>query len=412
MILIMAWRNLWRRKRRTLITSGTVAFGLLFSIIVTGAKDYGYTKMINTSASMGLGHVTVQPVGYLESPTLDKKFANATAVRDAVLATPGVTSAATRIIGQAMYSSALKSVGGSFIAIDSSRETAKTNLFWGALTEGRVCAKDAPEVVVGVRLAEKLNLKIGKKLVYTATGAHGELVSDMARVTGLFKTGIEEVDGSMAIMPLDRVRATLHYGKDEAGIMAVFISDRRNAGTVRDAVAERIGGGDKETLSWEKTQSEVAGMIRVNRVVNTIFQVFVGLIVAAGILDTILMSVFERKREFGVMLSVGCSPRRLFGLLIAESMMIGLTGLVLGLLLSAPVYRYLHTTGLDFNSWAPEGTTYEASGIPLDMVMKVDLYGESLAVIVAVLFLLTVAAGLYPALKASGVPPVESMKNV
>jgi ABC-type lipoprotein release transport system permease subunit len=93
-------------------------------------------------------------------------------------------------------------------------------------------------------------------------------------------------------------------------------------------------------------------------------------------------------------------------------MMIGFVGITLGLLLSAPLYDYLHTTGVDFSFFVPEGATYEASGVPIDLIMKVDLYGESLAVILGTLFLLTTLAGLYPALKASSVPPVESMKTV
>lgn len=408
----MAWRNLWRRKRRTLITSATVAFGLIFSITVTGAKEYGFKKMVNTSASMGFGHVTVEPTGYNDSPTLEKKIADVEMMRTAVLGVPGVDSTAARIIGQAMFSSASKNVGGAFIAVDPAQESPATDLFMGSIIEGRLGSKDAAEAVVGNRLAEKLNLKIGKKLVYTTTGARGELVSDMARVTGIFKTGVDEVDGSMALLPIGRVRATLHYAPNEATILAVFITDRRNADKVRLAIEDKIGSKDREVLTWVKTQSELAGIMRVNRVINGMFQFFVWLIIAAGILDTILMSVLERKREFGVMMAVGTSPAFLFGLVLTESALVALLGLCGGLVVNAPLYSYLHDTGIDFSWFIPPGERYEAVGVPVDLVMKVEIYRESLAIILFSLFFLAAVSGLYPAFRASKVPPVESMKTI
>ncbi|MDH5543731.1 MAG: ABC transporter permease, partial [Nitrospinota bacterium] len=118
----MAWRNIWRRKRRTLITCFSVAFGILYAVLSTGFGDWGYTKLIDDSATMGFGHVTVEPHEYNDSPSLDKRIGNSTEIRKTALGTEGVSGAMERIVGQAMMASATKSIGGMFLAIDPSQE--------------------------------------------------------------------------------------------------------------------------------------------------------------------------------------------------------------------------------------------------------------------------------------------------
>ncbi len=405
----LAWRNLLRRRRRTLLTALSVATGLWVTLLFTGIANHNWDNMVNTSAKMGLGHVTIEPAGYLQSPSANKRFTADAKLLSITEALPNVTRAIPRIMAEGMIATATKSVGGSIIGIDPARETAEHNFFLRSLATGRLFhTADEPGVMVGIRLAEKLNLKLGKKLVYTAADVHGNIVSDLARVTGIFQTGVEAVDGGVILLPLEKLRHMLGYSDNEATLVAVFLNDQRRASEVRTAIIAQAFPGT-ETWTWSETQTEIAGMITIDHISHLFFQFFIGLLVAAGILDTILMSVLERKREFGVMLAVGSSPLFLFRLVLTESFFIGLLGLMLGVVVNSPFYIYLSRWGYNLGSLLPEG--YDLSRVPLDPVMRVIYYPADVAGIAAAIFGLALLAGLYPAWKASRLPPVESIRS-
>lgn len=405
----IAWRNLWRRKRRTLITGISIGFGVMLAVTFTGTGDYGYTNMINTSAIMGLGHVTIEPHGYNQTPSLDKRLRKTGQIRERVLAMPGVNDAIVRITGQAMFASASKTIGGMFMGIDPAQESPEQNLLIRSLVQGEVFSgKDSRGVVVGSKIAEKLNLRIGKKLVYTTTDVYGEIVSEIARVTGIFKTGVNEVDGGMVLLPINSVRTTLHYDAQDATLLAVIIKDQRYAERMRDKISLAEGDPQIEVLSWQQTQTEMAGIITMDRSGNYISQFLIGLLIAAGILNTLLMSVLERTREFGVMMAVGMSPRTLFMLVVVESLWLAIIGIVIGIIITAPWYAYLYYVGLDFSGAI--GEDYSAGGILVDPLIRIRLYKESIIAILSGVFSLTLLAGLYPAWRAGRIPPVESLK--
>ena len=408
----LAWRNLWRRKRRTLITAFSIAFGVLLAVTFTGTGDYTYTNMINSSADMGLGHVTVEPLGYNQTPSLDKRLGGAEDIAMEIMAMPDVARLYTRIMGQAMFASAAKNIGGLFFGIDPSAESAAHNLLIRSLVKGKLFSDPGGRgIVVGSKLAEKLKLRLGKKLVYTCTDAEGEIVSEIARVSGIFKTGVDEVDGAMALLPIGRVRKTLNYDADDATLIAVIIKDHRHAKLLRDRIAMRLKNRDGlEVLSWQQTQPEMAGIVAMDRSGNYISQLLIGLLIAAGILNTLLMSVLERTREFGVMMAVGMSPRTLFTLVITESFWLAILGLISGVIITAPWYLYLSSVGIDFSGAI--GDDYSAGGILIDPVMKVRLYKESIIAILTGVFGLTLLSGIYPAWRAGRCAPVESLKTI
>ena len=407
----MAWRNLWRRKRRTLITAISIGFGVMLAVTFTGSGDYWYTNMINAGATMGLGHITVEPHGYNQTPSLDKRLLNAGEVRKHVLTMRGVSNAIVRIMGQAMFASASKTIGGMFLAVDPSQESPDQNLLLRSLIQGQLFpGADGRGIVVGSKMAKKLNLRIGKKLVYTTTDVSGEIVSEIARVTGIFETGVSEVDGALVLLPINSVRAILHYDDEDATLVAVSVNDQRYAERIRDKIAAEVGNPLREVLTWKQTQTELASIITMDKSGNYITQVLIGLLIAAGILNTLLMSVLERTREFGVMMAVGMSPATLFKLVLVESFWLALIGLAVGIIITAPWYAYLHYVGLDFSGAI--GKDYSAGGVLVDPIFRIRLYKESIIAILTGVFSLTLLSGIYPAWRAGRTPPVESLKAI
>ena len=404
----LAWRNLWRRKRRTAITGISIGFGVFLAVTFSGIGDYSYTNMINASAEMGLGHISLQALGYNQSPALDKLIQNADQLQRKSVQIDGIENAYVRIMGQGMFASASKTVGGAFLAIDPHREIGEHNLFIRSLVEGEMFASDSNGVVIGRDMAKKLNLRLGKKLVYTTTDKQGEIVSDVVRVKGIFETGVKEVDSAFILLPIDAVRSILNYADDEATLLAMHIKDQRYTEQIKQKVVAELNHPQREILSWRETQPEIAGLISMDRGGNYISQMLVALLIAAGILNTLLMSVLERTREFGVMMAVGMAPHTLFRLVIVESIWLAILGLVIGIVITAPWYFYLHNVGIDLSGAI--GEDYSAGGVLVDPVIKIYLYRETIAGILLGVFGLTLVSGLYPAWRAGRVPPVESLK--
>jgi len=406
---ILAWRNLWRHKRRTLITASSIAFAVLLTVTFTGAGDYFYTRMIDAGANMGMGHITVAAADYNRAPSTKKSIQNADQIRTQLEQLMDVKAVMARIQAQAMFASAHNTVGGLFFAVDPEQESAESNLFIKAMVEGTIAVSPAEKtIVLGVGLAKKLKLTLGKKVVYTTTDKQGEIVSAIARVGGLFQTGSNEIDASVALLPLHRVQQVLGYEQGEVSVLAVILHDQRYSHQLRDQMQGMAEFSQLEILNWQQTQPDLAGMIAVDKSSNYISQLLIALLVAAGILNTMLMSVLERRREFGVMLALGMSPRDLFLLIIWESFYLAIVGLMIGAMVTMPWYLYMSQTGIDLS--AAYGDSFSFGGVLLDPVFKIRLFQESIIAILVGLFSLALVSGAYPAWRAGRVAPVESLK--
>ena len=405
----LAWRNLWRHKRRTLITASSIAFGVLLAVTFTGAGDYFYTRMIDAGANMGMGHITLAAPDYNRAPSSKKYLKQVTELKQKIIQLNEVKGVLARIHGQAMFASARKSVGGMFMAIDPQQENTNNNLFLKAMIAGGMSTDDSKKgIVLGIDLARKLKLDVGKKVVYTTTDKTGEIVSAIARVSGLFQTGAIEIDGALAILPLKTAQQILGYKPDQVSVLAVTLYDQRNSYLLRDKLQKMAEFKNVDVLNWQQTQPDLAGMIAVDKSSNHVSQLLIAMLVSAGILNTMLMSVLERKREFGVMMALGMSPRNLFLLVMLESFWLALLGLIIGVIVTAPWYLFMTNTGIDLSAAYGEGFSF--GGVLLDPVFKIRLFKESIVAILIGLFGLALLAGAYPAWRAGRVAPVESLK--
>ena len=409
---LMAWRTLTRNKRRTLITSFSIAFGIFLAVTFTGSGDYSYTSMINTSAIMGFGHITVAEKGYNERPSLSRWLRETTLAKEKITQLALVEGSYERIMGQAMFAAGAKSVGGAFMGLDPKKETATHNFFLRSLVEGEMFDdKDGRGAVIGIEMARKLNLRIGKKLIVTVTDRDGELTSELLRISGFFKTGDFAADSSFVLAPLGRMQETLKYGDEGVSFVAVYVDDLRSVKAAQKELAGALASSkDMEILSWRKTQPDLSGLIAVDRLFNYLMQLLVGLVIAAGIMNTMQMSVLERTREFGIMMAVGMAPGQVVRLVLVESFWLGCIGIVMGIVLTTPWFVYMSSTGIDFSGMI--GEDYSAGGVLVDPVMKLRLFKESAFFILLTVFLLTMAASVYPAIRAGKIMPVDTIKEI
>ena len=412
----MAWRNLWRNRRRTIVTLSSIAFGTMLAVIFTGMGDSNFSEMIDLAARLGGGHVSIQHPEQLEIPTFSRTVTRAGERRAAALEDPQVERATLRIAGNVMVSSAGQSQGAGFIAFDPKSEDVGTLSLLEALDEGRLFEHAGDRgIVLGAALADRLGVRLGKKIVYTLTDKQGEIVQEAARVVGLIRTGSPSVDAGLCLLPLSRVQKLLGYDDQEVLQIALFLRDQRAAEDTAERLSESsvAVGDDAVALPWFVTQPELSGFIAMKVAGARVMEVIIMLLVAAGIFNTLFVSVMERMREFGIMVAIGFSPGQLFRLVMWESLWLALVGLALGAVATAWPYWYMANVGIDLAAVADVDVSgSEVAGIATSAVMHVGIYLDHLLAIVAAAMTATLAAGLYPAWSAGRVAPVESIRVV
>lgn len=414
MLVSTAWRNLWRQRRRTLLTLLSIAFGAFLSIMVTAMQDRSFADFINSAARLGSGHVAIQHHEYRDTPTLTRTVRATDEKRALADADPATNRSVERATGQAMVSTATDSFGALFIAYDPAEETADTLAFTNSIAEGALF-KDAADkgIILGQALARNLGAELGDKVVFTLTDRSGEIVTGMERLTGTVRSGAPSLDSALVLLPIGTLRSLVGYDAHEATQVAVFLDDGRDA----EATARRLGthmGAQEAALTWQEIQPEIRAFVAAKIGGTVVLEVIIALLVAAGIFNTIFMSVLERTREFGIMLALGYSARQLFGLVMLESSFLAGLGLLLALALTAWPYHYLVAHGIDMSkAYAEQGLdSLEISGVGMSPILRIGIYPENALLIAGAILMATLCAGLYPAWRAGRVSPVESINLV
>jgi ABC-type lipoprotein release transport system permease subunit len=279
------------------------------------------------------------------------------------------------------------------------------------LKEGEMFATSEDRgIILGSKLAENLDVELGKKVVYTVSDRKGEISSGLARVTGILETGATEVDSATCLLPIDSFREVLGYESQESTQIAVFLDSHRSA----DEVAARLDrelGEDVAVLPWHEALPDLAGFVTLKETGNIVLQLIITVLIAAGIFNTLFVSVMERMREFGILAAIGFSARQLFSLVLWESLWVALCGIVAGVLLTAGPYYYLNTEGIDYSALLGDDQA-QIAGVTMSMQLYVELYPPHGLVIAAAIIIATLTAGLYPAFKAGRVEPVEVIRIV
>jgi len=400
MLLKLSWRSLWRNRRRTLITVGSIVLGTSLALFVISLGAGMYKKLVDDAVRMNAGHITVEHRDYAAAPSIDLYVDGVSRVVAAASAIDGVVEVKPLVVGQAVVATGRGSAGVAMLGVDPAAEREVSPLARRIVAGRYLEPDDERGVVIGAQLAERLRLAPGKKLVVTTNDVHGELVNELLRVTGIFELGMEETDGFLIQVPIRVARRIVHLGEDQATQVGVILrAPEYQTRVLKRLRAALAGEEDMVVLPWQDVLTDLAGFMAVDMGSNYILQaIFLG-IIAFTILNTILMSVLERTREFAVLLALGTAPRRLQAQVILESLLIGLLGTGLGLLLGGGVSYYFQLHGIDFSKIYSEGATI--TGFAIDPLVRNYVSLRLLAWLGAGMLGMTVLIGCYPAYRAT-----------
>ncbi len=414
-IVQIAWRNLWRNPRRTLISMAAIALGyamlLLFACLLEGLSQ----QMIENGTRFGLSHMQVHAPGYYPTRSIYKTLSKQQGTDvSQLLATltsdPRVQAASPRVYGYGLVSSANQSTGAELLGVIPGREQHITTLHTRIVTGSYLTEQVPKGVVIGEKLADSIDVGVGSEVVLVTQAADGSIGNDLYTVVGILRTGLEAMDRGLVLMSLSSLQELLSLAPKRIHEIAITLSNAAQATAVASALEVRLSQVlPVRVRAWPELSPELAEYVRLIRSSTSIFFFIVFLVAIMGVMNTMLMAVFERTRELGVLMALGMRPVQVVGLVLAEAGGLVSASLVLGGGLGAPLLWYLQIYGLDLRSFMGE---IPMAGVVVDPLwygwQDFSAYGQA-ALGLAVVALVS---ALYPALRAARFRPVEAIHKV
>jgi ABC-type lipoprotein release transport system permease subunit len=415
-LLRLARRNVVRHWRRSLLTGMAMMLGVVALVMARTIGDGAHEDWIDSGVRMGSGHVAVQHPEFRFSRKLEHRLTAPARERVfAALEASGVAShvaqVAPRLEVMGLANSPTAAVPVRIMGVDSNLEAAFSQLgVEQRLVEGRYLEPgDRLHAFVGQRLAQRLDLTLGSRLVLTTQDADGDIAGQLVRVAGIYRTGVPEVDESIVHIPLATAQEWLAVEGDVTTVAVLLTSAwdvtrvlRRLRGDVEEADVEVA------VLSWRQATPELDAAIKLDDFWGYVFNVVLFIIVALAIVNTILMSVLYRTREFGVLRALGLTKRETATVVFTEGMILtavaGLVGVVLGFSVTWLLWR----NGLDYSGALEGELTF--SGVVLDTMVVPVFRGVQVIMSLGSIVIVGLLASLYPAYRATRIDVAEAMK--
>ena len=417
-LVVLAMRNLRRHLRRTLLTASAMIIGGGLLIFSLSFGDGSHEQWIDSGVRLGTGHVTVERPEFRLRRRIDDRLP--AEVRRAVEEAfgspeiaPYVVATSSKLSINGLASSAAGARPAQIMAVDPVTES-KFGMLDDRVVEGRYLEPDDRlAAFVGAEMAESLEIRLGSRFVVQAQDAEGEIAGQLLRVVGTFSSGVPEVDRALIHMPLATAGEWLGSQEDVTNVGVLLdgsAATARVADRLERVLADPVARGEARVMRWRESDPALAAAVAIDDFGNYLVQMFLFTIIAFGIVNTVLMSVMHRHREFGVLQALGLTPGQTGTVVLIEGFTLtavsGFLGVGIGLLCT----WYFLGDGLDLTAMMENMDEMTFSGVAVDpVIVPLFTVRRIVQVLVFVLFVGAMAS-IYPALRASRIDVTEAMK--
>jgi ABC-type lipoprotein release transport system permease subunit len=416
-LLRLAWRNLWRNSRRTLIAMAAIGFGYAMLLFVACLMAGLRQQMVESGTDLVLSDAEVHAPSYYPDRPIHQTLGgrdgtDVSALVAAIAADPRVEAASPRVYGYGLVSATHQSAGAQLLGVVPDQEqkitVLQSRMVKGSYLTGRI----AKGVVMGDKLATTIGVEVGSEIVVLTPATDGSTGNDLYTVVGMFHTGLDAMDRDLVLMPLASLQDLLRLSPGRIHEVGIKLHDSDITAATKTAAALAVQLSKSfpvRVRAWPELAPELADYVQFNRRVTFILFLIFFLLAVMGIVNTMLMAIVSRTRELGMLLAVGMRPVQLVGLIVAEAAILAGGSLVLGGALGSPVLWYLQVHGLYLGG--------SRGAISLGGVVVGPLwYGRQdfTAYTQAALGLgvTAVVSALYPALRAARFRPTEALRKV
>jgi ABC-type lipoprotein release transport system permease subunit len=403
-IFIMAWRNLWRNRRRTLITIASIFFGVLLSTYMTSMQEGSYEKMVDIVVKFYSGYIQIHNEEYWENKSINNTFDYDPELVKLAESLKEVQLVFPRLESFALASSENLTKGAVVFGIDPVKEDQWTNLS-SRVRQGRYLQPGDQGVVIGQGLADYLKLGLGDTLVMISQGYHGISAAGKYPIRGLVKHASPELD-KMAVYIDLALCQELFSAPGKITSLVVNVRNNDDMNSVLRKLKQKISS-PYSVKSWEEMQPEIVQQIESDRAGGVIMKAILYLVIAFGILATIMMMMAERRKEFGVMVAVGMQKYKLAQILFVETLLIGALGVLAGIVISYPIVLIQVANPIPLTGQTAQ--LMEDFGFEPYMFFSAGtfIFIQQLVSI----FVLTLFIGIYPLVAASRLKVIKSLRK-
>jgi ABC-type lipoprotein release transport system permease subunit len=406
LLIKLAWRNIWRNKRRSLLTLAAIVFASLAAIAMRGIQLGTFSLNIKNAVELFSGYIQIQDKGYLENPTLNASFKVNDKMVSALKSTPGVLSYSPRIYADGLICFKNNSSGVSIMGIQPGLEKNVTT-FQQNIDRGKFFESDSTnEIVLGSKLMDNLNAKIGDEVILLSQGYDGTLGNQKFKITGTVKIGARELESAVTFMGLKTSQSLLGMGP-RISVIAIKAEDIEQLKGIKDSLTRNVNNPNLSVLLWNEVSPEMQQQINLSNIRGILFNGILIVIVAFGILNTVLMSVTERFKEFGVVLSIGMPQLKLTYIIYIETFFITIIGLLLGNIIGFAVNYYFVIHPIVFGGELKKlYEMYHYLPLAQSSVQFSIFLNVSLSIII-----ISLLACVYPAYKVYKLEPLKGIRH-
>jgi putative ABC transport system permease protein len=403
MLWSVAWRNIWRSKVRSLVIMCALAIGILAGVFTWALYEGMAIQRINSAIKTEASHIQLHHRKYLENPDVKYFINNSNDIRDQIDSMAGVKAVTVRVIVNSMIASAETGAGVQVVGVVPEDERQVTNLYEkiveGAYFEG----KGRNPIIMGKKMAEKLNVNVRSKVVLTMQQMDGEITRAQFKVAGIYKISNSVYEEMNVFVRKNDLTQLIGMDNASGHEIAVLLEDDRTYNDMQNKLSARYKNLDVK--SWKEIMPEVS---LVEESIDISMYLILGIILFAllfGIINTMLMAVLERVKELGMLMAVGMNKIRVFTMIMLETLLLAFTGCITGIILGYLFTVILMKTGIDLSAW---GEAYERLGYDTVVYPVPDLF---IAVKVTIMVFVTgLIAAIYPAIKALKLKPAEALR--
>ncbi len=403
LIFKLAWRNIWRNWRRSLFTIAAVTFAVILSVVMRSMQKGTYKANIKTTVELFSGYLQVQKEGFMDSPSLSKSFKVTPGLNNILKNNPLVKSYSKRITSNGLVGFKHNSVGAIIFGLNPEVELKVTKIN-ERVNEGRFISSDnIYDITVGYKMLKNIGANIGDTVVILTSGFDGSMGNAKFRIAGTMKMGQQEFDGMAVFMHIDAAsRLMAMHGR--VSYLAIALNKLSDIPQAQQSISSKLPAG-LIVLSWDEFLPSLKQQIELDNHTGILYLGILVMVVAFGILNTLLMSISERYKEFGIMLALGTSQKILVKIVLLETVFILLMGEIIGNVIAWGVNYYFYLNPIILTGDMVE--MYEEYGfIPaLYFTMDAEVFINS-SVIILIVGLITF---LYPAYRLF---KLEALKGI
>ena len=400
----LAWRNVWRNPRRSVLSLMAVSFAVVVLILMLSLRLGTYEDMVNGVVGLNTGHLQIQAPGYFDDEEIRKTVAKPGSVIEKLRTIPNVAGVSSRSQAYAMASSDKRTIGALVMGVDQKNEPHVSTLPKQIYKGRYLKSLDRGTAVIGGLLAEGLNVDIGDELTLIGHGKDDSIAATVVKLIGVIQTGVDEIDRSMIQIPLNDFDEVF-FMEGAVHKVVVLVTGLTDISMVRETLQPLLDKHNLVALDWSELMPGLKQGILIDLTFIFLLHCVLIVIVAFSIMNTFLMAIFERTQEFGVLMAIGTRPGRLVKVMLMESSIIALLGVWGGMILGGALTIYLSHVGITLLGAEEMLAKF---GIPGRLYPR--LSWVSLLTGPVVILIVSSIAAILPTLKIPKLRPVEAMR--